>query len=226
MYTELRAHTAFSFSDGAVTPEALVRRAAELGYPAIGITDAADLGGVVRFVCEARRVGIRPIVGVELVVDGHPAAFLVENAEGYRNLAALVTLARVGELTTWSREHPHTVRGRSGIRWADITARSAGLTALTGPPSGRLATLLRRERRADAARLLAEWRAAFGDRLAVEVQRHDAGPWERALADELIALAEREQVPWVIAGEPRYLDRRSRLVHDMLVALRADLTLE
>ncbi len=226
MFTELRAHTAFSFGDGAVTPEALVERAAHLGYPAVGITDAADLGGVVRFVCEARRLGIRPIVGAELVVDGHPAAFLVENAQGYRNLAALVTLARVGDLTTWSREHPHTVRGRSSVRWADVAARSAGLTALTGPPSGRLAMLLRRERRTDAARLLTEWRAAFGDRLAVEVQRHDVGPLERALADELIALARRERVPWVVVGEPRYLDRRSRLVHDMLVALRADLTLE
>jgi len=142
-YIELRAHTAFSFSDGSVTPEALVRRAGELGYPAIGITDAADLGGVVRFVCEARRAGIRPIVGAELVVDGYPTAFLVENAEGYRNLAALVTLARVGDLTTWDREHPHTVRGQAGVRWADVAGRSAGLTALTGPPSGRLAALLR-----------------------------------------------------------------------------------
>jgi error-prone DNA polymerase len=226
MYAELRAHTAFSFGDGAVTPEALVQRAAALGYPAVGITDAADLGGVVRFVCEARRAGIRPIVGAELVVDGHPAAFLVENAQGYRNLAALVTLARVGDLDTWNREHPHTTRGRAGIGWADVARRSAGLTALTGPPSGRLATLLRQERRFEAARLVAHWREAFGDHLAIEVQRHDVGPWERALADELITLAGREGVPWVVTNEPRYLDRRSRLVHDMLVALRAELTLE
>ncbi|MGH7629445.1 MAG: DNA polymerase III subunit alpha, partial [Gemmatimonadales bacterium] len=81
-------------------------------------------------------------------------------------------------------------------------------------------------RRVEAARLIAEWREAFGDRLAIEVQRHEVGPWERALAEELIALAGREGVPWVIVNDPRYLDRRSRLVHDMLVALRADLTLE
>jgi error-prone DNA polymerase len=226
MYTELRAHTAFSFGDGAVTPEALVQRAAAFGYPAVGITDAADLGGVVRFVCEARRAGVRPIVGAELVVDGHPAAFLVENAQGYRNLAALVTLARVGDLDTWNREHPHATRGRAGVNWTDVARRSAGLTALTGPASGRLATLLRQERRLEAARLVAQWREAFGDHLAIEVQRHDVGPWERALADELIALAGHEGVPWVVANDPRYLDQRSRLVHDMLVALRAELTLE
>jgi error-prone DNA polymerase len=44
---ELRAHTAFSFGDGAVAPEALIARATDLGYDAIGITDAAHLGAVV-----------------------------------------------------------------------------------------------------------------------------------------------------------------------------------
>ena len=225
-FFELRAHTAFSFGDGAVTPEALVQRAAGLGYPAIGITDAADLGGVVRFVCEARRTGVRPIIGAELIVEGHPAAFLVESAQGYRNLAALVTLARVGDLSTWTREHPHSARGQAAVRWDDVAARSAGLTALTGPPSGTLGTLVRQERRLETGRLLAQWREVFGEHLAVEVQRHDVGPWERVLADELVALARREGVPWVVVNEPRYLDRRSRLVHDMLVALRADLTLD
>ena len=61
--TELRAHSAFSFGDGAVTPEALVTRAAGLGYTALGLTDGADLGGTVRFVLEARKHRIRAIVG-------------------------------------------------------------------------------------------------------------------------------------------------------------------
>ena len=65
-YVELRCHTAFSFGDGAVTPEALAARAAELGYGTLGLTDTADLGGVVRFVVAARRAAIRPLVGAEL----------------------------------------------------------------------------------------------------------------------------------------------------------------
>ena len=89
MFTELRAHTAFSFSDGAVTPEALVKKAAELGFTTIGIADTADLGGVVRFTLECRRQGLKPVVGVELNVDGRPAAFYAQNAEGMRNIGAL-----------------------------------------------------------------------------------------------------------------------------------------
>jgi error-prone DNA polymerase len=98
MSVELRAHTAFSFNDGALTPEALAARAAELGHHAIGITDTADLGGVVRFVLECRRQGVKPVVGVELNVDGRPAAFYATNPEGMRNIGALVTRASVGAI--------------------------------------------------------------------------------------------------------------------------------
>jgi error-prone DNA polymerase len=241
-FTELRAHSAFSFGDGAVTPETLVHRAAALGYGSLGLTDASDLGGVVRFVIAARRQGIKPIVGAELLVEpepapraadtrprddrpAYPAAFLAMNERGYRNLAGLVTRARVGDLDTWSRDHPHTTRGSARVSWAQVAERSEGLIALTGPASGELGTLVRAGRRTDALRRLGEWRAVFGDRLAVEVQRHETGASEAELADLLVDLAETLRVPWAVTQDPRYVDRRSRLVHDMLTALRADLTL-
>jgi error-prone DNA polymerase len=100
-YVELRAHTAFSFGDGTMAPDALVRRAAEMGYAALGITDTADLGGAIRFALEAERCGVKAIAGAELKVDGHPTGFLARDARGYRNLAALVTRARMGELRGW-----------------------------------------------------------------------------------------------------------------------------
>src|SRR5829696_3605281 len=126
-YVELRARTAFSFGDGSVTPEALAARAAELGYSALGMTDAADLGGVVRFVVAARKFGVRPVVGAELKVDGRPAAFLVRTAEGCRNLAALVTRARVGELAARPGGGDlgaggRAERGPGGAHWARIGA--------------------------------------------------------------------------------------------------------
>jgi error-prone DNA polymerase len=225
MFVELRAHTAFSFGDGAVTPETLAARAAELGYPALGLTDAADFGGIPRFVLEAERRGVKPVIGAEIEVDGHPMAFLVEREEGYRNLAALVTRARVGELDGWQREHPAARRGRASLTWREVAERSAGLIALTGPPSGWLGSQLLADRRDEAARGLARWREVFGDRLAVEVQCHHAGAHEAALVDGLIELAVRAQVPWVVCRNPRYLDNSSRLVHDMLTALRAEQTL-
>jgi len=62
---ELHCHSNFSLLDGASHPEELVARAKELGMPALAITDHDGLYGAVRFYREARRAGIRPIIGAE-----------------------------------------------------------------------------------------------------------------------------------------------------------------
>ncbi|MBA3342628.1 MAG: error-prone DNA polymerase [Gemmatimonadaceae bacterium] len=226
MAVELRAHTAFSFSDGAVTPETLVRRAAELGYTTIGVTDTADLGGVVRFTLECRRQSVKPVVGVELNVDGRPAAFLAQNAEGMRNIGALVTRARVGSLRGWVKGQSADRRGRPRVSWNDVAERSAGVFALTGPASGPIGAKIQACEYATASRMLSAWREVFGERLAVEVQLHHTGGCEAALASALIELAGRNGVPWVAVNDPRYIDVGSRLVHDVLTALRYDTTIE
>ena len=132
-FIELRAHTAFSFGDGSVSPEALAARAALLGYNAIGITDTADLGGIVRFGLEARRQSIRPIVGTEINIDGCPAAFLARSKEGFNNLASLVTRSRVGELSSWKKGDGKKTRGRPRVSWQQVAERSEGIQVLTGP---------------------------------------------------------------------------------------------
>jgi error-prone DNA polymerase len=225
-YAELRAHTAFSFGDGSVTPEVLVTRAAQLGYDAIGITDTADLGGIVRAALAARDAGVRVIAGAELPVDGQPMAFLARTAEGYRNLAALVTASRVGVWNAWDKARVGTWRGHPNVTWAQVAAHHEGLHALTGPASGALAMLVRVGDRDGADRMLAEWRAVFGRRLAVEVQLHHVSGPEAALGAELIRLAGRGGVPWVATHDPRYVDDRSRLVHDLLTALRHDMDID
>src|SRR5687768_15836292 len=138
-YVELRSHTGFSFGDGAITPERLVMHARQHGYTSLGITDTADLGAVPRFVTEAMMIAkdpncrlasnhtddpcpicerpVRPIVGAELNIDGHPAAFLVRDARGCRNLAALITCARVGAWSEWEKAAQGKRRGRPRITW-------------------------------------------------------------------------------------------------------------
>ena len=227
MPVELRAHTAFSFGDGAVTPEALIRKAADLGYHSIGITDNADIGGIIRFCLEAKRLGIDPVVGTELNVDGHPVGLIARSAEGYRNIAALVTRARLhSDLQKWEKGQNAKLRGRPRVSWKDVAERSAGVQALTGPASGPIAAKVAACEYSAAARSLSEWREVFGERLAVEVQLHHAGGCEAALASALIELAERNRVPWVAVNDPRYIDDKSRFVHDILTALRYDLTVD
>ncbi|MBR9988981.1 MAG: error-prone DNA polymerase [Gemmatimonadetes bacterium] len=243
-YVELRAHSAFSFGDGTMTPEALVQRAAQQGHAALGLTDTADVGGVIRFALAAEKAGIRAIGGVELQVDGHPMALLARSAEGYRNIAALVTKSRIGDVARWSdtptptptpHKHSHShshsriryavplpERGRASLTFEDLIDHASGVWCLTGPSTGEIATLVRTERRSEALFQLERWRDVFGDRLALEVQLHHVGGHESALAASLIELAETSRTKWCVSNDPRYLDSAGRLVHDLLTANRAD----
>ena len=227
-YAELRGHTAFSFGDGSATPESLIARAHNLGYRRIAITDNADLGAIVRAQLAARACDppLELIVGAEINVDGMPCAFLARNAQGYRNVAALVTAARVGSWTAWDKDAQHRRRGHAGVTWQQVARHAEGVHALTGPGSGPLASRIRAGDDSGARRLLGDWYEVFGDRLAVEVQLHHTGGAEAALAGALVSLAERERVPWVVTHDPRYVDEGGRLVHDMLTALRAELTID
>ncbi len=208
-YVELKGRSAFSFGDSAVTPEVLAERAAEIGYNALALVDTADFGGIVRFAMSAKKHSLTPIVGAELRVDGYPLALLVRNERGYRNLAHLVTKARLDN-----------ERGVPSLRSADVSERSEGLHLLTGPPTGEIATLLRSRRSMAARERLAFWRDVFGDRLAVEVQRHHVSGTEEVLIESLMDTARRIDVPWVVTNEPRYLDENGRWLHDIQTALR------
>src|SRR5262249_47739903 len=76
-YVELAGRTNFSFLQQASSPEALVQRAAELGYDTIGITDRDGLYGIVRAHEEAGRQGIRVVIGCELTIEPQNAPTLL-----------------------------------------------------------------------------------------------------------------------------------------------------
>src|SRR5690349_24732143 len=69
MYVELHAASAFSFLDGASLPEALVERAAALGYPALALLDRDGVYGAPRFHKAATQAGLKAIIGAELTIQ-------------------------------------------------------------------------------------------------------------------------------------------------------------
>src|SRR5215203_6463257 len=74
MYIELHAASAFSFLQGASLPEALVERAAMLGYPALALLDADGVYGAPRFHKAAKQAGLKAIIGAELTIDAGGSA--------------------------------------------------------------------------------------------------------------------------------------------------------
>src|SRR5581483_2080966 len=91
-YVELHARSAFSFLEGASLPEELASCCAELGQPALAITDAHGVYGSPRFHLAAGKLNIRALVGAE-VASGQNCRYtlLAEDRQGYQNLCRLIT---------------------------------------------------------------------------------------------------------------------------------------
>ena len=109
-FVHLHFHTAYSLLDGACRVDRTMERALELGMNALAITDHGTLYGVVEFYKEARKRGIKPILGCEAYVavgDMHERrteggrspmnhlVLLAESARGYQNLIRLISLAHL-----------------------------------------------------------------------------------------------------------------------------------
>src|SRR4051794_38572601 len=136
-FVHLDVRSCFSLKEGACTPEQLAARAAEVGMPAVALTDRDGLYGAARFVHACASAGVQPILGASLTVraeappPGDASVVLLANDDvGYANLCRLLTDAHLlGE------------RGDPWVATEQICAHPAGLTVLLGPRShpGRLA---------------------------------------------------------------------------------------
>jgi error-prone DNA polymerase len=213
-YTELHAHSAYSFLDGASQPEELAARAAELGYEALALTDHDGVYGSLEFAHAAKDLGVRAITGAEVTLDGGAhVTLLVESARGYANLCRLLTAAHAHTRDMTNRE-PSPPRLDQKL----LEELNDGLVCLSGCARDGLAV-----RDPNAAVRLAR---AFGrDRFYVELQR----PYERGDARRnarLRELAETLGVQTVATGDVHAHDRRRAALQDILVAVRCRTSLE
>jgi error-prone DNA polymerase len=206
MYVELHAASAFSFLRASSLPEELVERAAELGYPALALLDRDGVSGAPRFFKAARRVGIRPLVGAELTLEGGGCLpLLVESRQGYRNLCRLITAMKAD-----------VPKGEGAIALDLLEGSAEGLVALVGvetlgqrPDSDRLARLL----------------GLFGSRnVVIDVQRHRRRERE-ASNQALLDLAESLGLPAVATNGVRHATSRGRALLDALTCIREKKTL-
>jgi error-prone DNA polymerase len=209
-YVELSVQSAFSFLEAASQPEALVERAAALGYPALALVDADGVYAAPRFHRAAGEAGVRPLVGAALTLEGGVRLpLLVESREGYRRLCRLIT-----------RVKRRAAKGEARATLDDLDGGTAGLVCLTGGGDGPLAADVLAGRRAAARRTLDRLVGLFGrGQVYVELQRHRTRESE-GRTRRLAELAEAARLPCVATNGVRHATPPERVVLDVLTAIR------
>ena len=208
-YVELAVRSNFSFLRGGSSPEGLVRRAAELGYDAVALTDFAGLYGSVRAMVEAEEAGVRLVVGCEVPVApceerGEGVLLHVENHAGYTHLCALLGEAH--------QRGPKAGGAETANAPIESVARHAGGLFCVAPASLGTAAL-------------GVLRDAFGERLSLGTFRHLDGEDARR-ERETIAAARAIGAPIVAHNAVRFAVAEHKPVLDVLHCIRRGKTLD
>src|SRR5215470_8393742 len=215
-FVHLRLHTEYSLSDSVVRVPELIAAAAAAGMPAVAVTDQNNLFAMVKFYREALKNGVKPLVGVDLLVreEGERAApsrltLLCQSQSGYRNLSRLVSRAY---LEGQERGVPRIER-----RWLSVQDLT-GLIALSGATEGDVGRALVNGKEGDAERALDAWLALFPNRFYLELQRLGR-PFEEAYIAGAVALAARRGVPVVATNDVRFLKQDEFESHEARVCI-------
>ncbi|MHB8085794.1 MAG: PHP domain-containing protein [Dehalococcoidia bacterium] len=151
-FIHLHVHSYYSFMDGAAGPAELLDKARHFGMPALALTDHNRLTGAIRFYDAAKKLGIKPIIGAEVDMEGgHHLTLLCKDMPGYSNLCRLLTAMHCSK----SPEKP------AAATRSMLDNYREGLIALSGCRLGEVPQLLSKGEAPGAARAAGFYREPF-----------------------------------------------------------------
>lgn len=208
-YVSLHHHSTYSYLDGFALPSAHVRRAAELGMPALALTEHGNVSSHAKLETAAAEFGVQPIFGCELycgAVDDNRTqrknhlTVLAETDEGYKNLLRVVSQG-------WSDYYYEpTVSGDALARYKQ------GLIILSGCTGSLLATSLiggknvpeEEASYARARNVARRFKKVFGDSYYLEVQMFPELEKVKTINEAYERMSRELGIPLVATGDCHY----------------------
>jgi DNA polymerase III subunit alpha len=223
----LHVHSEYSLLDGACKIDALARRAAEFGQPALGLTDHGVMNGAVELYQACHKHDVKPILGCEIyLVDDHAArgagrternhlTLLAADDTGYRNLVKLSSAGFLDGLQ----------RGKPSVDMGLVERYSEGVIALTGCLASRFCQRLLDDRVEDARAHADELRGVFGaENVYFELQKNGLAPQEKC-NEGIVKIARELGASLVGTGDVHYLRREDYDHHTALLCVQTKSTI-
>jgi DNA polymerase-3 subunit alpha len=222
-FAHLHLHTQYSLLDGANKLKEVIAHAAQLGQPAVAMTDHGNMHGAVEFFYEAKKVGIKPIVGCELYVtpgSRHERKMraqggagtchltvLAANKAGYHNLCKLSSLA-----------YKEGFYFKPRVDHELLERYSEGLIVLSGCLAGEVAQATMIDDYKGAKELVEFYARVFKDRYYLELQPHPIDDQRKHNA-AIMDLAQTVGVPLVATTDCHYLEKDDHFAQEVLMCI-------
>jgi DNA polymerase-3 subunit alpha len=225
-FVHLHVHSDYSLLDGAGRISDYIDRAMQYRMPALALTDHGSMFGAITFYKQARKAGLKPLVGCELYVArtsrldkkpgqrgawdaGNHLIVLAKDLEGYHNLMMLS-----------SRGYTEGFYYKPRVDLDLLSRLSGGLVVLTACLKGLVGEDLAAGRKADAATRVGLLIDIFGrENVYLEIQRHGL-PEEEEIIKGMVALSGETGLPLVATNDCHYLARDDSRAQDILLCLQ------
>ena len=214
-FVHLNLHSEYSLVDGILRIGPLIERTKALGMPAVAITDRANFFCMIRFYRAAVAAGIKPIIGVDLPVEGESdngppgvLTLLAMDDCGYRHLARLLTRCYMADRRT----------GVPVAARAWLSECADGVIAISPGPEGDIGQALLHGRAGEAERRAEMWASVFAERFYLGAQRTGRTSEAHCL-ESTVDLALAMDLPVVAVNDVRFLERGDFEAHEARVCI-------
>ncbi|MCW5912922.1 MAG: DNA polymerase III subunit alpha, partial [Cyclobacteriaceae bacterium] len=224
LFCHLHVHSQYSVLQAVPNVNQIVGQAIAHKMPAVSITDFGNMYGAFKFVSEALKHGIKPIVGCELYLSDerkklkftkdnpdkrYTQVLLARTKTGYHNLSKLSSLGFVeGLYGIYPRVDKELV-----------TQYREGLMATTGGLGSEIPYLILNVGEKQAEEAFVWWHKLFGDDFYIELNRHDTREEDR-VNETLLKFAKKYHVKYFAANECFYLEKEESNAHDVLLCIK------
>jgi error-prone DNA polymerase len=207
-FIHLHVHSQYSFLDGASSLDELLEKTKLLGMSALAITDHNRLTGAIRFYDKAKAIGIKPIIGAEIDLEGgYHLILLCKDADGYSNLCRLLTQSNL------------TNRNNSPEASRDALIKySSGLIALSGCDKGEIPTLLNMNMLDKAKEVASFYKDIFGKNFFLEFIRYPSR-YRYSKSYQLASFAKDYNLPVVATNNVHYTEMKQYRIKELLNAI-------
>lgn len=222
-FAHLHNHTMFSILDATNKISECIARVKELGMTACAITDHGNMFGVIDFYKEAKKAGIKPILGCEVYVTDksrfekeptkhgdryYHMVLLAENNTGYSNLVKIV-----------SAGYKDGFYYKPRIDREVLEKYSEGIIALSACVAGEVPKAILRNDLEEAREIALYYKDLFGENnFFLELQDHGIKE-ERIVNMELIRISKELNIPLVVTNDCHYTYQDDYVAHDVLLCI-------
>jgi len=241
-FVHLHVHTEYSMLDGAARLDDLFAKTAELGMPAIAMTDHGNVFGAYDFWKKAKEHGVKPVIGIEAylapgsrfdktrhrwasggdddISGGGAYTHMTLLSTSTQGMHALFTMSSLAYLEGFYRQ-PRMDKELL----AEHTRPNGDIIGTTGCPGGEIQTWLRIGDFDKAKQSAGEFRDIFGaDNFYCELMDHGL-PVERQVQKDLIRLAKDLGLPLLATNDLHYVEPADAKAHEVLLCVQSGKTM-